>query len=305
MDLSIVIPIRNQSMSLDLTLYWFDRILDAKSEIVLVDDGSDEDIKAVADRYPHLNLKYIRQEHGGRAAARNAGIRHAEGKRILFNDGDRFPAGSDLTQHRQSDGVMTGMHREFYFMHPEKKIDGLKNNFDRLKKMARAIPFPQLVRDHLFDAEGACVSNMGWMGFLTGNVSAPRDALLEAGGFDNGFVSWGVEHFELGYRMWKLNIPFYQSDAAVNYHIAHSREAGFYRGHMQESTAYFYEKYRDPHLKLFADFLFGNLSLQALEEQAPKTRFAAAPWLEHAAEPVFFKGLQSNILAAPGEKQHD
>ncbi len=302
MDLSVVIPIRNQSLSLDLTLYWFDKILDAQSEIVLVDDGSEENIKEVADRYPNLNLKYIRQEPGGRAAARNAGIRHAEGKRVLFNDGDRFPAGSDLKQHRHSDGVLTGMHREFYFMRPEKKADDLKHHFEKMQRMARAIPFPSLVRDHLFDADGHCVSNMGWMGFLTGNVSAPRDALIEAGGFDNGFVSWGVEHFEFGYRLWKLGIPFAQSDSAVNYHIAHGREAGFYRKNMQESTAYFYEKYHDPHLKLFAEFLFGNISLQELEQHAEKTCFPEAPWLSRTDEPVFFKGLQSDILAAPGSE---
>ncbi len=181
-------------------------------------------------------------------------------------------------------------------------MDTIKNNFEKIKKSARRIVFPCLVRDYLYDENGSCATNMGWMSFLTGNVSAPKDAIVEAGGFDNGFVSWGVEHFELGYRIWKQNIPFEYSDTAANYHIAHSREAGFYRDNMLSSTQYFYDKYNDPHLKLFADFLFGNISLQQLESNAPKSRFETAPWLAAHPEDVFFLGLKSDILAAPGGK---
>ncbi len=123
MDLSVVIPIRNQSMSLDLTLFWFNQILTDNCEVVIVDDGSEEDIKAITDRYPSLNIKLIRREHGGRAAARNSGIEHSEGKRILFNDGDRFPALSEIEKHINASGVMTGLHMEYYFMHPEKKTN--------------------------------------------------------------------------------------------------------------------------------------------------------------------------------------
>lgn len=300
MELSIVIPIRNQSLSFDLTLFWFNKILNDKCEVIVVDDGSEENIKEAADRYSStLNIKYIRQNHGGRAAARNTGIDHAEGKRILFNDGDRFPAQTNIEKHINAPGVMTGIHMEYYFMRPEKKIESIKNNFEGIKKSARKIAFPGLVRDNLYDENGSCATNMGWMSFLTGNVSAPRDAIVEAGCFDNGFVSWGVEHFDLGYRIWKQNIPFEYSDNAINYHIAHSREAGFYRDNMRASTKYFYEKYNDPHLKLFADFLFGKISLQELERNAPKRCFDAAPWLKKAVGEVYFKGLQSDILAAP------
>lgn len=303
MELSVVIPIRNQTLSLDLTLFWFEKILDDRCEVVIVDDGSEEDIKAVANRYPALNIKYIRRDHGGRAAARNTGIENTEGKRILFNDGDRFPAQSDIAKHINAQGVMTGLHMEYYFMRPEKKVDSIKYDFDKIKKSARRIAFPCLVRDYLFDENGQCATNMGWLAFLTGNVSAPKDAIVEAGGFDNGFVSWGVEHFDLGYRIWKQNIPFEYSDTAANYHIAHGREAGFYRDNMLASTEYFQKKYNDLHLVSFADFLFGRISLQQLEREAPKARFERAPWLDAHPDNVFFSGLKSDILAAPSGKE--
>ena len=303
MKLSIVIPIYNQPLSLDLTLFWFEKVISDECEIIVIDDGSTENIREIVEKYEKtINLKYVYRNNGGRSAARNTGLFMAEGNRVLFNDGDRFPALSDLRDHINAKGVMTGAHMEFYFMRPEKKVDVIKNDFEKIKHQARKIAFPSLVRDNLYDPSGNCATNMGWMSFLTGNVSAPKDALIEVKGFDEGFISWGVEHFDLGYRLWNLNIPFEFSDKSVNYHIAHGREAGFYRNNMKNSTDYFYSKYNDPLLHSFADFLFGLISLQELEEKAKNVRFDVAPWLSLKQEDIFFKGLQSDILAKPSQQ---
>jgi glycosyltransferase involved in cell wall biosynthesis len=56
-------------------------------ELILVDDGSTEDIstlKALTDR----RVSLIRQENKGRSAARNAGARMARGKYVAFLDSD-------------------------------------------------------------------------------------------------------------------------------------------------------------------------------------------------------------------------
>jgi len=63
---------------------------DAIREIVVVDDGSSDDSKAVtrpyADSYP--KLRYIYQENKGLAVARNTGIRNTTGAYIALLDGD-------------------------------------------------------------------------------------------------------------------------------------------------------------------------------------------------------------------------
>lgn len=55
-------------------------------EIVVVDDGSPDNVGEVTARYP--GVKYLRQPNGGLAAARNAGLKEAGGEFLLFLDAD-------------------------------------------------------------------------------------------------------------------------------------------------------------------------------------------------------------------------
>jgi hypothetical protein len=55
-------------------------------ELIVVDDGSPDDVEAVAGRYPGVG--YLRQENGGLAAARNAGLAEGSGEFVLFLDAD-------------------------------------------------------------------------------------------------------------------------------------------------------------------------------------------------------------------------
>lgn len=59
---------------------------DHGAEIVVVDDGSPDNVGAVASRYP--GVKCLRQPNGGLAAARNAGLEAAGGELLLFLDAD-------------------------------------------------------------------------------------------------------------------------------------------------------------------------------------------------------------------------
>lgn len=58
-------------------------------EIILVNDGSDEDIDRILERYDD-RLKYLKQQNSGPAIARNNGIKEADGKYIAFLDSDDY-----------------------------------------------------------------------------------------------------------------------------------------------------------------------------------------------------------------------
>lgn len=88
---SVVIPIYNQAQFLAET---FESVLKSsykEIEIIIVDDGSQDDSAKVAlglqEKYPE-KVTFIQQENSGPAKARNEGIKKAVGKYILPLDGD-------------------------------------------------------------------------------------------------------------------------------------------------------------------------------------------------------------------------
>lgn len=61
----------------------------ADLELIVVDDGSHDDIKSVLDAIADPRIRYIRRErNGGAAAARNTGIAAATGTFLAFQDSD-------------------------------------------------------------------------------------------------------------------------------------------------------------------------------------------------------------------------
>ena len=56
-------------------------------EVVVINDGSDDDTEAVASQFKN-KIVYVGKPNGGTSSARNAGIKAASGKYVLFLDAD-------------------------------------------------------------------------------------------------------------------------------------------------------------------------------------------------------------------------
>lgn len=95
MKLSIIIPSFNRQSVIQRAI---DSVLSQRYligrndwELILVDDGSTDDTRAlISQRYldTNPNIVYLRQDNAGVSAARNLGLRHAQGEWIALLDSD-------------------------------------------------------------------------------------------------------------------------------------------------------------------------------------------------------------------------
>lgn len=87
MRVSIIIPVFNRSDLIVETLETIRRQTRPADEVILVDDGSTDDIERAIMPYRDM-VHYVKQTHQGPAAARNRGLRASTGDVIQFFDSD-------------------------------------------------------------------------------------------------------------------------------------------------------------------------------------------------------------------------
>jgi GT2 family glycosyltransferase len=174
-------------------------------DIVVVDNGSRDGTWEWLQRLSIPNLRVLREEKRGAAAARNRGLREAQGERVLFLDDDMEPA-PDLVRR----------HLDAHQFAPEASFLGLiefpwKEHPEPLLRYLAQIQAPALFPFR--DGEP-----VPFMHYYTAHVSSPREALERVGGFDEGLGPYGYEDTDLGFRLEKAGVPmrFLAGARAVN-----------------------------------------------------------------------------------------
>ncbi len=84
-QISVVVPVFNRAALLARALRSID---DANAEIVVVDDGSTEDLLSLVPELSGPKVRYFRQRNAGATKARNLGASHAQGTYLTFLDSD-------------------------------------------------------------------------------------------------------------------------------------------------------------------------------------------------------------------------
>jgi len=108
--LSVVVPAYNEELRLPATLETIRQFLadqDYTSEVIVIDDGSEDRTDSVARELESDEFQYrvLRQRHRGKAAAVRAGVELSTGQNILFTDADLstpIEAVSQLIEMRKS-----------------------------------------------------------------------------------------------------------------------------------------------------------------------------------------------------------
>jgi glycosyltransferase involved in cell wall biosynthesis len=184
-------------------------------DVLVVLDGSDDgSIELVEGLSYPVPLRHVWQPNRGRAAARNAGLRAAGGELVLLLDDDGSPAPGLLAGHRLAhddavDQVVIGpCDVSPRSIAPTALIAHSRQHFARLAAQGRA----RVAYDVTF-----------------ANTSAPRQLLLELGGFDESFVGWGAEDGEFGHRILLADVPVVFRDDCVVHHDVNRTRRQFLR----------------------------------------------------------------------------
>ena len=210
-QLSVVLTTYNRPELLEKVLDGFAAQTAARQdfEMIVVDDGSVPPVKEMAGRFSDaMNLKYLRQDNGGLAAARNAGIQAAEGDLLLFSDDDDVPSPELVAEH-------IGSHRE----HPDECVAVLGHlDWHPSLEMTPLMHYVTHVGGEYFGfdklQDGQFYNQWKWWGGL---VSAKRSLLDGVEGPFDTRLRFGYEDTELMCRLLGRQIRILYNARAKSY----------------------------------------------------------------------------------------
>ena len=99
-ELSVILPFCDVELYLDTCLESIARQTFSDLEVVMVDDGSRDASRAIAQGFVDKDDRFhlVCQKNRGPGAARNTGMRHAQGRYVAFADGDDIVARTGYEQ---------------------------------------------------------------------------------------------------------------------------------------------------------------------------------------------------------------
>lgn len=260
MEASLIIPTFNSCERLYNNLISINNQTWDKSEfeVIIADDGSSDDTQDMIMNFnAKFNLKLITiQNNKGRAYARNRAIENAKGRIIIFHDSDMIACEDYVMKHIKSqideNSVICGPSWRKIFSYyyddfnQEQKImfEEIKDNyFKSIHLMPNKYPlimqeeinngafykysFELNSRKKVFDkiiskfGNNFVGYNLPWRFFITNNTSVSRKKIMEVGMFDEKYIGWGCEDYDLGYRLYENNCNFTYNNDLISVHQEH------------------------------------------------------------------------------------
>ena len=204
--LSIVVPTYNRQRILSRTLPSLlgQQGVEGKYEVIVVVDGSTDGTLEMLNRPGWgTRLRVMTQSHRGLAAARNRGATAARGEILLFLDDDMM-AGADLV----------AIHVEAHGTASQKVVLGALGLAEGVRRSFLKEGVAAWSRDmeRRLSEPGYRLRFDDWS---FGHASVSRTLFLDLGGFDESFVSYGNEDYDLGWRLTHRGIEIQFAPRAV------------------------------------------------------------------------------------------
>jgi len=206
---SVVIPCFDQAHYLGEAIESVLAQTTPPAELIVVDDGSDDNSFEVAGRYPSVLRQ--RQSHRGVAAARNAGLAASSGDQLLFLDADdrllpqALEIGAEALRRRPQVAFVSGAPRDI-------GANGARSS---------GLRQPLVTQDHYLHLLESCFI---WSG---SSIVFRRSAIEAVAGFDESLAAG--DDYDLYLRLAR-RFPVYCHDEVVTEYRRHgyntTRDAG-------------------------------------------------------------------------------
>lgn len=212
MDVSVIFATHNrQDVLNDVFDAWreVDKVTKYEYEIICSDDESTDNTVKIIENIEDLPVKLIRNKKGGASKARNAALKIATGKIVIFTGDDIFPMPEYINKHfenylKYGENIATLGRIDW---HPDIKINHLMRHITEIgceQFGFIALPVYQTI---------------DFRHFYTSNISVSMKLLKEIDYFfDTRFDKYGFEDIELGYRLQKVGMKIYYDPDLLAYH---------------------------------------------------------------------------------------
>lgn len=187
--ISVVMLTFNEGERLRQTVLGLKKTLPARSEIVVVDDGSTDDSTRFLDS-ARAPARVVRTRRLGTAMARNAGVRHSQGEVVLFADAHITVPGNWWSEMLAAlDRPKAGAVAPSVSDLTERECRGYGIRLQGPDLMIEWLPPRRSTPYRVALLPGCC-------------LGIRRETFESIGGFDEGLIRWGGMEHELGVRLW-------------------------------------------------------------------------------------------------------
>ncbi len=227
MKVSVVVSTYNRPEYLEVALRGYLNQTIMPHEIIIADDGSTDETKAVIEKFRDLGLNLIHCWHEDRgfrlSVIRNKAVAMSSGEYLLFTDDDILPSKRLVEDHilYAEEGYFLQGHR--VLLGPEATEVALKNSFKprsllrmylrgQIRNLSNSFRLPIFI----------VKKSMSLKGIRGCNFSLFKKDFIAVNGFNEEFQGWGKEDSELAIRLYRYGLR--RKDLkfkAVCFHLYH------------------------------------------------------------------------------------
>lgn len=259
-DISIAIPYYNKPYEIKLvlkalSLQEYDK---ERFEVVIIDDGSDENLNEVIKSYENIiNLKYKYYDHiGVRGHVRNRAARECSGKKIIFIDSDMVPDRNFINEcdsFTKDDPLSVCLGMRVCLNDYDKEYineEIIEHDFNIFENLSGFKDERTMVLVHEDRTNEKFLEN--WRFLYSHSFCVDRETFWKVGGFDAEFSeNWGAEDIELGYRLHLTGCNLKMNPKVRCFHIEHPADISTKIGSLKDNYKILIKKHSHWDVELF------------------------------------------------------